>query len=557
MEDSVWKDFDIQPLSNAKVKYPLYDYQKYAVYCSLSMSHYILGLQTGLGKTACAYASYYYYKEKYPNTKLIVVSNKSALFQMQEQLHKFFQVSEAGKIIHNDMDKLKKEKYAEARKRIISQFGEMGNVQNLDILWMGYTIFTMNISDIEQAILKFKMEGYKLFVIFDESTSFINMGTLRFKAVSKISRVADKVLGLTATLCKGKLEQIYSIFKGMSIKVFTNKSNFMDKYCIVWRHPKKPYIMNIRGYQNVRELVEKIRPYTIVLRKADVAVSLPKFTISKTYLEHSKEQIKMISGIYTGEIDIEEYIKDFKGFDENNGGLRGGVETNFIKMALLDERTVTQKNLQDYKTLSPKTDEIIRGLEEDFVDEKIVIYTHSKRYLLLLANTIKKTKGVPDMYRKVLEIHGGISARDREKNKKLFSEDEKYNILILNNAGIEALNLQVANTILVTTLPDSFGGLTQLAGRISRIDSLHKNLYLKFYLIKDSQDEDEYRIIMQQGVLTKNILDEPEEGLIDYSVLLQDSGISKEEYQSKSLSRLILSCRKRRAALYMRKFKKG
>jgi hypothetical protein len=115
---------------------------------------------------------------------------------------------------------------------------------------------------------------------------------------------------------------------------------------------------------------------------------------------------------------------------------------------------------------------------------------------------------------------------------------------------MESLNLQAANTILITTLPDDFGGLTQLAGRISRIDTIHDNLYLRFLLMKNSQDEDEYKIIMQQGVLMKNLMDEPEEGLIDYDVLVEDTGISKEEYQARSLAYLVFKIRARRARIY-------
>lgn len=556
----IWETFEISSLSNFKSEYALKNYQQYVVYLTLSKYSFVNGLQTGLGKTVCAYATYYYYKEKYPNTKLIVVSNKSTVFQMEEQLYKFFNVSERGVAIHKFMDRLKKEKYADTRDRLYKEFSDTSG-NGVDILWMAYSIFRIDTKKIQKAILSLKIRGCKFFIIYDESTAFMNMGTDTFKAVKRTSCIADRVCTLTATVSRGKLEQIYSIFKAMNIGLFPTKAAFMSRYCIVWQHPKHFYIKKIKGYKNVQELVELVRPYVVVLRKVDVASQLPPFTISKTYLEHSNEQINLISKVYSGELDVSMY-KDFgdslRVLDKEGNitqALKRSIEVNFIKMALLDERLIGKTQNINPTILSPKTTELIRVLDEECVDEKMIVYTHSKKYLQLMAESVRRHKNVPDFYKKPLEIHGGISMLDRQRYKKMFSETNDYNLLFINRAGIESLNLQAANTIIVTTLPDDFGGLTQLAGRISRIDTIHKNLYLKFLLMKGSQDEDEYAIIMQQGVLMKNLMDEPEEGLIDYSVLIDDLGISKEEYQARSLINLVFRMRSRRSREYKRLLK--
>lgn len=553
----IWETFELTSLNNLKKDQKLFNYQQYAVYLSLNKVSFVNGLQTGLGKTVCAYATYYYYKQKYPNTKLIVVSNKSAVLQMQEQLYKFFEVNERGAAVHRFMDKLKGEKYATARRRVFKSFGEIES-DSLDMLWMNYSIFRRDFGLIEAAVKSLKIKGLKVFTIYDESTAFMNMGTDTFKSVRKISRMADRICALTATVSKGKLEQIYSIFKAMGIDLFTSKEDFMNRYCIVWQHPKKWYIKKIKGYQNVQELVNLVRSYIIVLRKVDVASQLPPFTISKTYLEQSEAQIKLINDIYTGELDVTMYkgrgdnlrVTDREG---NIGShLKGSIETNFIKLALLDERLIGRPNKIDHKVLSPKTEELIRMLDEDCIDEKIIVYTHSKKYLKLIAETVRKHKHVPDFYKKTLEIHGDIDMLDRNRFRKVFTDSNDHNIMFINQAGIESLNLQAANTIVISTMPVSCGDLIQLAGRISRIDTKHKNLYLKFLLMKDSQDEDEYRIIMEQLLIISGILDEAEEGLLDWDILqgFNKDTVSKEEYLHKSLSYFILRNRSRRERLY-------
>lgn len=559
----IWETFEMVPCKVLKSTVEVRKFQQYSTYLSLSQPNFVIGLQTGLGKTLVGYLSYYYYKEKYPNTKLLMISNKSAVLQMEEQLYKFFHVKELATSVHNYMDRLIKEKYKDTRKRVIEAFRDVEKEDSPDILWMSYAIFRMHRVDLEKALKSLRIKGYHVFTIYDESTSFMNMGTQTYRTVRSVSKLSNKVFALTATLSKGKLEQIYSIFKALNIPLFTNKQVFMDRYCIIWQHPKIHYLKKIRGYQNVQELVELVRPYIVVLRKADVASQLPPFTIKKTYLEHSEEQIEFISGIYTGDIDVSAYKMkgDSLRVEDKDGNktksLKAAIETNFIKTALLDPRLIGRKNKIDARQLSPKTEEIIRMMQEDFVDEKFIVYSHSRQYIELMEASFKKSKKIPDYYKKILKIHGGITGRDREENKKRFTETKDHNVMLINNAGIESINLQAANNIILTTLPYDFGSLTQLAGRISRLDTIHANLFLIYLLIKDSQDEDEYKMIMQQGVLMKNLFDEPEEGLIDYSVLIKGTDMSKDEYQNRSLVSLVLGTRKRRARVYQTKLLKG
>ena len=216
----IWETFEMVPCKALKSDINVYRFQQYSTYLSLAQNNFVVGLQTGLGKTLVAYLSYYYYKEKFQNTKLIVISNKSAVLQMEEQLYKFFNVTEQGLSIHNYMDRLEKEKYRDARKRVLADFKDVSSLKPLEIIWMNYPLFMKHRKDFEKILISLKIKGWNIFTIFDESTKFMNMGTQTFRAVRKISQLSDKVLTLTATLSRGKLEQIYSIFKGINIHIF-------------------------------------------------------------------------------------------------------------------------------------------------------------------------------------------------------------------------------------------------------------------------------------------------------------------------------------------------
>ena len=64
-----WENFELVPLDNLKSEHKLFDFQNFAVYLGLEMPRFLNGIQTGLGKTVCSYATYFYYKNKFPKTK--------------------------------------------------------------------------------------------------------------------------------------------------------------------------------------------------------------------------------------------------------------------------------------------------------------------------------------------------------------------------------------------------------------------------------------------------------------------------------------------------------
>ena len=87
-EDSKpWNDFALIPIPSLKEGMSLFDFQFWSVDQALQKSTYILGLPTGCGKTLCSLACFFYYRMVFPNTKLIIVTNNSSLFQFAALLH--------------------------------------------------------------------------------------------------------------------------------------------------------------------------------------------------------------------------------------------------------------------------------------------------------------------------------------------------------------------------------------------------------------------------------------------------------------------------------------
>lgn len=527
-----WKNFEICKSSYIKEEQNLLDFQQYSIYQALNKKAFLLGLSTGSGKTFTSLSSFFYYKEKYDNTKLIIITNKSALFQFNSEIDKFFNYAGKRIVLHSDL----KGNYKKARENAYSEFSK-----DADVLIMNYPVLKLDIDKILDLVADLKKTN-KIFVIYDEATAFKNTSTAAYKSVLKLTSKVDKCLALTATLSKGKLEEAYGIFRGIGIPLTKTKALFLDAFCIT-KNVYRTNIKQIVGYKNIDQFKKVIEPHCILLNKSDINSSLPSFITKVTYLDlddTQKENLQLIEdGYFLEQSQAEKAPEDYKEISELTIKL---MAFGYNRRCLLDP-SILYKDDKYPNYLSPKTNEIINLLDEDYNNEKIVIYSHSKRYIDLLEKIIPK-KCTNHNYKKILKITGDISTVDRERYKDLFTNDPNHNLIIINTAGIESINLQISNTLIVCDIPSNSGNLIQLLGRISRIGSNHTNLFVNYLLIKDHQDVDEYFIINKQLLLLKNILGESEKNIIDFEILKQDyafNHMSSEELSTSSIDQILLN----------------
>jgi superfamily II DNA or RNA helicase len=551
-----WETFALRRLDELLPEFDPKNFQHFSVYRAICERIFVVGLQTGLGKTLVSLLSYFYYRIKFPDTKLLVFTSNSAVLQFRNELDKFFAHELDACSIHKKMKKFsdvtydkKKGGYAQTRQFAYQKFGD--HQGGLDALFLNYAVLRRDAKLIHSAVMKLQRKGIAVFSVFDEATNFYTLDTQTHYATYGIASNSERVLGLTATITKGKLEQIYGIYKALGFLVAPTKSIFEDRYCVYsYSFIGTRKIRKIDGYINTEEFVNIIKPVSIVLRKKDVAKYLPKFTPQKIMLEHSPDQFNLIGRLMAGMV--------VQGDDEVPHTVTKLTEVGYVKRALQDVRLVTKQNLHDFslKAASPKTKYIIDRLQNEFCDEKIVIYSPSKVYVNLLRDTIHSlaVKGQMDAaYSRVLTITGDVSPDVREDYKKLFSESSDYNLMIINNAGADAINLQAASVMIIATLPKSGGDLVQLVGRISRIGSQHTNLLLYYLLTEDSQDLDEYLAMHRQMQIMSQVIGEAEEGLIDFEALKEmerASDLSDEDYKRKSLLQILFHTRKTRENYY-------
>ena len=97
---------------------------------------------------------------------------------------------------------------------------------------------------------------------------------------------------------------------------------------------------------------------------------------------------------------------------------------------------------------------------------KIIIFTEHMDTLNYLTERIRTLFGRPEA---VVNIHGGLSRRERLHTQELFTQDPRVEILVATDAAGEGINLQRAHLMVNYDLPWNPNRIEQRFGRIHRI----------------------------------------------------------------------------------------
>lgn len=526
-------------------------FQYFATFRALTSMVFMLGLPTGCGKTFIAYMIYAYYRNKMPKTKLIVGTKNSAIIQFGKEWSKFFNDATTVEIMHKDMPKRSGESYAQARARVLEMFARESNPKdpinrNIDVLIMGHTGLRLERKQIVEKLQRLRREGWNVIFVLDEATVVKKYNTETHQSVHEIAKYADRKVPMTATMTKGKLEEIYMIFRCFGMMLAKNKQEFLNYFCLTVGDGESAKVI---GYKNTREFVEQLRRISLVLRKRDIAAWLPTFTASFSRIDQDEHQIRFIHKCQQGEIKLKDKETGL------NIDMLPITEVAFTKMALCDPTTQPDHIKLPDGYIAPKMEELLTLLDEEYCGERVIVYTPYLRQIEAIQRVLYlKGNQIDPRYARALRITGAESPVQREENRVLFTEGSKHRILLVNDAGLEALNLQAANNLVLMTMPKTGGDLIQLAGRISRMDTTHSSLNIRYMLHNHSQDEDDYAIVMQQAAIIGRVQGgDPEPGLIDVEVLAEAAKISADrakEMLSETADKVLLHERRKHKAWY-------
>jgi len=503
-------------------------YQVIGAIHMMLLNRMILGDAAGIGKTLQLIAAYSFLLEQDPTLKLLVVATKSALYQWQEEFEKFT-VGISSRVLENEW--ALQSGFA-ARQAQYNAFTE-------HVMITGYNPLLEEYEHIKRAL------GSNYMVCFDECQAFKGRKTKTNFACGQIAASAQRAYGLSATVIKNSLEEVFGIYSVIVPGLFGNITNFLKTYTHqklmkLKINGKDRYIPQIDltkghcGYKNLEQFKKLIDPYILARKKEEVASELPKLISRKVVIEMFPEQKELYKKALNGIIYEEKTKREFfEVYDlVRNGATDERTQKRYTELKAKYEATLTDEGKKRGKLAaltycqmisngpgligepgeSSKEEEFRRLVSEEFTQEKIIVFTRFKR-------------GMPNLeiicdrcnigYTK---ITGDVtSSQDRTKAQHRFMEDPNCRIMLITNAGSASLNLQAAGVIIFYDTPWSYGDLVQIIGRAQRIGSIQEHVVLLHLANKGTIDMRVLNRVADKKDLSDEVIGDTALGALDFT----------------------------------------
>jgi hypothetical protein len=117
------------------------------------------------------------------------------------------------------------------------------------------------------------------------------------------------------------------------------------------------------------------------------------------------------------------------------------------------------------------------------------VVTHNTKYKTWINRLEWLTNNGHFTNRKFLRITGDENEKQRSTNKQLFQNSPDHDLIVINAAGLEGINLQQAAHMVCLDVPWGWGDLIQLVGRMVRMASPHSACTLHILVSKGTIDE--------------------------------------------------------------------
>ena len=468
--------------SGTEIPLDLRPYQKQMVVHLLAMNRFIVGDDTGLGKTIETIASLCMIWAKFPEQKVVVLTKKSSVPQWYSEFERF---TTGVRVILSTGGPKQREAAQEAWE----------NSTGPTVIIQGYVSACNDFTRIQS------WSGYIL--ICDEATVFKSPDTRVHKVVQHLSQNASRCWGLTATLIKNNLMEGYGIYRVVVPDLFRmTKQGFMNNYCIVQmqmvgRGRKVPTIVGYRQ-SDIESFRDKIDPFYLGRPKHAVAKELPVLTTRDIQVGLTDWQ-------------AQKYAEALAGFLEHGDGeLRDFSETKQMTSLIYCQEIVNHPGLIEYPDYpSEKLDALIDMVTDggDFEDDKVIVFTRFAKMVDIAVKALEK-EGV-----KCARVTGGEDEKARKAAMDAFQDPKNpTRVIFITMAGGDAINLQAAKALIFYDTPWSAGDYLQILGRMIRIGSDHENVYAIHMVARNTIDERVQGVVRKKMGLIEQVLGERVKG---------------------------------------------
>ncbi|MGO8675946.1 MAG: DEAD/DEAH box helicase [Limisphaerales bacterium] len=286
-------------------------------------------------------------------------------------------------------------------------------------------------------------------IVLDEAQRIKNWSAKTTQAVKRLrSRYA---FVLTGTPIENRIDEIHSLMDFLEPSVLGPLFRFNREF----------YDLDDRGrpvgYRNLDKLHDRIRPYMLRRRKADVETELPPRTDRNFFVALSAEQ----QGEYEAHAGV---VARMAAMAQRRPLTQQEQDKLLRHLAMMRMVCDTNYILDATQRECPKLGELEKLLEEcrDNLDVKVLVFSEWERMLELV-------RGLCDQLRLGFAWHtGSVPQRRRRAEINAFKSDPNCRVFLSTDSGAAGLNLQAASVVINCDLPWNPAKLEQRIARAWR-----------------------------------------------------------------------------------------
>lgn len=420
----------------------------------------LLADDMGLGKTIQTLTFLQHYKNINGELKAIVVCPTTLLFNWENEINKF--TPELTYLIHHGPVRTSKQADLENYNIIISTYGTLRS----DITMLQRITFD--------------------YAILDESQTIKNP-TSKVAKASQLLTTKNK-FALSGTPMQNNTFDIFSQLNFLNPGMLGSKDFFKEQFA-------KPVdkFQDIETKQHLRKL---IYPFLLRRTKEQVAKDLPEKTEVTLYCEMGKEQravYEMYKNMYRSQILG---TIDNQGIEKSQFAILQGL----MKLRQICDSPAILKDETKFENHSAKLDEIVREMQENIGNHKVLIFSQFLGMLGLIKEKLQQN----DI--KFQYFDGSYTAQQRETAIRDFQDNEECRAFLISlKAGGMGLNLTAADYVYIVDPWWNPAVEQQAIDRTHRIGQT-KNIFAYRMICKDTVEEKIMILKDKKNSLVKDIV---------------------------------------------------
>ncbi len=369
------------------------------------------------------------------------------------------------------------------------------------ILLIGYHMLQRDVSIIERLGVQH--------IIVDDVDPVRHSHTKTAWAVKRIAQRCRRVMVLSGTPLQKKLEELYDLFTLIGgPQIFGTKSQFKNRYVVA-----EPVTIRTKGavrrtinvvshHRRLDEFKRLAAPLALRRTATDVDdIELPDVIPDNVFLDLHPGQRARYDELADGVVRLRrEHGEDIKQATALTKILYGSQICEGL--AALGEPDGSGASVKMDWLVSQLTGDWSGESEED-PGEKVVVFVQFRDGVRALARRLQRAN----------IGHVVIWGEDRDRARRAasvskFWHDPHCRVLIGTSAIEQSLNLQISRRIVNVDQLMNPARMNQLAGRVRRIGSVHRTVYVHNLLTVNTHEERILSLLESEAALSDKVWDE-------------------------------------------------